>query len=715
MGLIIAVIVLLGIAGMFWLFTDQLALAPTPTPTQTPGSPVTATADFRATQVVEDMLTQEAERIAAGGTPMLTPSPSPTSTLSPTLSGALNLTTSTPTEVIVSLPIVSTGGGGTPTPTETQVAAASPLEPPLATPLFTSTGAVTTSAAEGLTPAAATPVALSPLGTPTANLIVLPIVSHDAASPQPPTPIPAQLTPTLVPQPPTEVAGLPPTPAQTQPPTPIPPTPSATQTQPPTPIPYTVPSLRAVVRDLEREVRIGPSNPYTVTGFLDAGDDVNILGRTPSGEWVFICCAIDDENRNNITAWMRRVYLDVRDNSLGQGAPEGADPNDVRWLSVYPTPALQPPLMTPTPIPANDFPLYRYTSNARARLPDLPNPPVDYAWPNQAQAGAALISPVIVSGSSVLVASADNHLYSFDRLNGNQRWRYDFDQPVRYAPVVRGSTIYAVDQSGRLFALEDRGNEAVPVWENPLALAQPPISGLNIYSGTLLLYLGNATTHQLYAVDSVESEIIDFTSPTNIGSGPRYPVLGDQLVYVYDAELANTDGSLAALDINDLSEIWRLPDVVSPTSLPIYAWPGVEAVADLYIAGSDNRIYSIDANTGSIRWSFDNGEMATGLAANGITLFISGDGYVKAVSRDTNELFWRTPVSGQVLGGPFVDGEQVIVFTASGSIHFLNAATGNVNNSAVIPAQANAPGAISGEWLFVPGANGTLYALREAQ
>src|SRR6185369_13165758 len=56
-SVVVSLMLLLGIGSLFWLVQNRFLLAPTPTPTATPAPLLTATPDFRATGVMEDMLT----------------------------------------------------------------------------------------------------------------------------------------------------------------------------------------------------------------------------------------------------------------------------------------------------------------------------------------------------------------------------------------------------------------------------------------------------------------------------------------------------------------------------------------------------------------------------------------------------------------------------------------------------------------------------------
>jgi outer membrane protein assembly factor BamB len=137
----------------------------------------------------------------------------------------------------------------------------------------------------------------------------------------------------------------------------------------------------------------------------------------------------------------------------------------------------------------------------------------------------------------------------------------------------------------------------------------------------------------------------------------------------------------------------------------------VRSLAELYVVSGNNRIFALDANTGVELWNIDNGEPATSLALNEGLLFVAGNGYVKAISRQNNTQVWRVGVAGQVVGGPFVDADHVLVVTQSGNIQFLDAQTGSQLNGSIIPAPVGGAAAVSGPWIYVPGADGRLYAL----
>jgi outer membrane protein assembly factor BamB len=465
-------------------------------------------------------------------------------------------------------------------------------------------------------------------------------------------------------------------------------------------------SLQGFVQGQAAPLRLGPSNVYTVVTTLNPDTKVTVLGRNPSGEWLYICCA--ENQQNQAPTWVRQAYVRPRDNQLQSGAPEGSNPNDVRWLAIQPAPSYLPLIPTPVPPGADDYPFYRYDRHGQGRVDQLPLPPLGEAWPADATAGGALSSPVAVMGSSVLVGSADNHLYSFERQTGSQRWRFNLCQDgctqINQAPMVYENEIFIIDQNRTVWAMNDQGGPNV-LWR--VRLDQSALTSFNIYSETLFLATGEGASHTLLALDRDNGAVLwrkDTTGPTL-----RYPIIGDQLVYA-------ADSFIAAYDVITGELVWENRNVQNIMAGPVYGSPGPSSVAELYLVTGDNRIFALDANTGVELWNMDNGEAATSLALNENALFVAGDSYVKAISRQDRNQRWRTPViGGMVMGGPLVDATRVLVVTQAGNVHLLDNESGSANSVPSIAASAGGAPAVSGPYIFIPGVDGRLYELLGSQ
>ena len=644
-SVIVALLVLLGLGVAFWTLENRPARAPASTPTATPRA-VGATGIPSPTPRL--VTAQPAPDQAS-----VTPGPAGISAEAPAVSATTSLR----------LRVVSLGGATGDAPEATAVA-------PTRTP--------------------------TPAVSPTMVIVSLPFVSRDEVTPAPTptatdTPTPAPPTPTSTS--PVELTGIAPTATR-----PSAPTPTATSTPPPLPTSYQIDSLKAFVNRQSVEFYIGPSSIYTDTGSLNIDTEIRLYGRNETGEWVYACCV------DNALAWVRQADVRIEGNEL-PGAPDDVEPNDVRWLRFEPVISTLRRLPTATPIPEGDFPLSRFTPDNRGYIQPLPNLfGAAKPWATEPQAGGSLVSPLVVAGSSVVVSSSDGHLYSFDRVNGNQRWRTNIGQLVTVAPAVDNNIIYIADNTGVLRALQDLGNATDEQWSR--SLGAPPVSGINVFSRTLFVNL----SQRLMVIDGEDGDVL---SELSLPVAPQYPTIGGQLLYIATGALRVYD-LMALIEERRVDLVWDEPNILNITAAPVYSSPGVKSLAELYVAGGNNRIYSLDANTGKEMWNQDNGETMTSLAVNNTALFISGNGYIRALSRVDGEEIWNRGISGQVLGGVYVDQQYLIAYLQNGSFLFVNASTGEVlANLAAYPAAATSGAAISRPYVFGPGNDGKLYSFRE--
>jgi outer membrane protein assembly factor BamB len=441
-------------------------------------------------------------------------------------------------------------------------------------------------------------------------------------------------------------------------------------------------------------VRTGPGSYYTSTATISAQQRVVLRGRDVSGEWVYLCC------EQNIDGWTLQANLQLRDNQLPLNAPSNSNPNDARWLLEKQSTAIAPiPVPAKTPIPAEDFPLYRRNGAGHAQVNMTFQPFFRSAWSQGAP--ASLSSPVIVVGQSVIVASEDLHLYNFDKTTGNQRWRRQFSNVIRHAIAVQQPFIFVVDSDGNLFSLIDQGNSIGVNWD--VKLPSQPRSAPNL-QGNFLFVAG--TNNVLYAIDRNNGSIV--WSISTPGNNLQYPIVGNQLLYV-------GNNSLRAVDIYDNgATVWERTDIFSSVSAqPVYSQPGVLTLAEVYAADANGRIYALDANTGKELWTYVGNERVDMLALDRSNLYMIGNGFVKAVARNNGAFLWRENVNGSIAGGPIVGEGRLLFAFESGTVEIRDAFQGTAVSWVNIGVGVAAQPAVGGGWLFVPGRNGILHAWRE--
>ena len=254
------------------------------------------------------------------------------------------------------------------------------------------------------------------------------------------------------------------------------------------------------------------------------------------------------------------------------------------------------------------------------------------------------------------------------------------------------------------------GNEAGLLWQK--ALPKPP-SGSLIVAGNnaskLYISTTDGTQHQLFAINRSTGEILSLDFKQT-GTKFRSPAVGSQLLYV-------GGNSVWALDVESFELVWANTEIQNVILPPIYAVEGVVALAELYLVDGANHAYSVDANTGVTLWRYDGNEPITGLAVNDTTLFVAGNGYLKAVTRNKeHKELWRAALNGQAPGGPIVDGEQILMISQNGDIQYVNLTDGSVHNDApLIKAPLSGAPAVSGLYIFAPSKDNNLYAMLGTQ
>jgi outer membrane protein assembly factor BamB len=653
-SLLVAFFVLIGVGWLFFVFQDGQLGGATPTATPTPlAATRTPTPDVRATLVADDMLTQ----IAYSATALARIDPA---ALTAAALSAESPATSLPAETQPAAPL----------PAETQLA--EPAQPAETLPAETQT-AVQLPLISGQTETTPVPTAL-PSATPTAPVAYLPDV--EIPEPQPTAPL-TEPTPTL-----------PPAPA---------PTAAATG------FVAQVARLAATVRNADTIVYIGPSTYYSQTNTpLTPNAGIELRGRSLEGDWLYGCCTNSGEN-----FWVRPAYVTIVNNPLPAGFPAGADPNspqwnpnNPKWLPVYQEPDVVPRPQATQP-PPNDYPLARYDPGNTGRLPMLPRPPLRDVWGNLQMAGQSFGSPVAVMGENVIASNQDGQLYSQNRSNGSQRWRYNLNNNGTLAPAIQDGRIYFPYASSRMIVLQDAGNTANQIFDIDLL-------GLITTSPAFqndIVFVGVG--------DNVDAKLVGMKRD-NLGERRTFeepqariqqPAIGQETVYVAADQLWAVDANWwRAPEI-----IWNSPDVFNVAAPPVYAYPGQLRSAELYVVDTNGLLHALDAHTGFRLWTYTAGSPQAMLAVNEMTVFLAGSGQLRAVSRQTGMQLWAVAYNDDLAGGPYVTSDRVLVITRNGAVLIYDAASGTtVDAGTSLRMALNGAPAISADWIFAPTA-GTLF------
>ncbi|HJP28788.1 MAG TPA: PQQ-binding-like beta-propeller repeat protein [Dehalococcoidia bacterium] len=285
-------------------------------------------------------------------------------------------------------------------------------------------------------------------------------------------------------------------------------------------------------------------------------------------------------------------------------------------------------------------------------------------------------SSPISEGDKIFVGNRDGNLVRFDPASGNldNSWRYPFDDGLgaMYSePVVVGDIVYGAGYTcrgnscdGEVFALNLE--DGVSIWR--LELKTKLVGPLAIAGSSLLFSTGE--------IDGEEED--------------------------------GTAGYLYALDISNGAVNWRMP-------LDGNAWSGVEVAGiAAYVATMSGTVYAVDTSdnpsfasdsTSRIRWVLDAGAALAGPihAEAGNIYFgdLANNAYkVNTANRSSTSLAselsagrgeWKYDAGAWVWAKPLIEDGTIFISALDGSIHALDAASGNQKWTVSIEGQIVSP------------------------
>jgi outer membrane protein assembly factor BamB len=254
--------------------------------------------------------------------------------------------------------------------------------------------------------------------------------------------------------------------------------------------------------------------------------------------------------------------------------------------------------------------------------------------------------------------------------SGHVRWQTPLQTPssppsTQAGPVTDGTLAYFT-QDGTVFAIQVATGRLVWQWHGGSG-----VSGMWPAAGLLTVLADQTGPHPVLAGLDTATGQVRWSEPMPGVLGTPLPTTGNGLV------LANTGHSLQTVNLSDGRQRWSVPSATDPAGfgavsglvlgttggtltaydehtgrkrwrlagLPAQASMRVDSGLALvgaagYGAGIPTALTAVDPATGKVRWRFDQGSMATVLAAG-------PQGIAVATSSPQGALYLLDPVSGQ--------------------------------------------------------------------
>lgn len=226
---------------------------------------------------------------------------------------------------------------------------------------------------------------------------------------------------------------------------------------------------------------------------------------------------------------------------------------------------------------------------------------------------------------------------------------------TEFSPAAADGSIIVAD-GATLIAL--RAADAQPLWTREFAA---PISAAPLRAaGWLLVSLATGEIAALRAADGRELWRRSLDGPLRV----RPSVGGRRLFVPID------DGRLVALDLTAGTLLWERTLGGSPREvLPLDA---------VFVGATDNHLYRLSPDDGSLHWRWRAGADIVGLPAvdESRLFFTSLDNILWALDRNSGVQQWRRPLPGRPRAGPLIVGRALFVSGVSAHVRTFDRETG---------------------------------------
>ena len=289
-------------------------------------------------------------------------------------------------------------------------------------------------------------------------------------------------------------------------------------------------------------------------------------------------------------------------------------------------------------------------------------------------------------------------------------WAFTTGGAVRSTPAVAGGTAVFGSNDGFLYALDLKtGAER---WR--VKLGGDVSSSPAIADGRVLVM---AADGRLCAFRLADGKPI-WTRPTgadlSLGSDPRTfdlwvssPTVADGVVYI-----GGGDGKVYSIDADSGRVRWTYA-----TRSRVRSSPAV-ANGSVFVGSFDGQVYALDAATGAERWKFQTGDavQSSPAVADGVVVVGSRAMAVFGLDAKTGALRWRRPHSGSwILGSAAVAGGRVIIGGSdSHRVEALDLQTGAALWSANVGARVLGSPVVAGDTVIYGGEDFRVYTLDAA-
>jgi outer membrane protein assembly factor BamB len=278
-------------------------------------------------------------------------------------------------------------------------------------------------------------------------------------------------------------------------------------------------------------------------------------------------------------------------------------------------------------------------------------------------------------GSRLFAAAHDGNVVALDAQSGKRIWSRKTKLPLSAGPGTDGKLVVIGSNDGDVIALDaDSGEEKWRVRVTSEVLSVPALA-----DNRVLLRTVNGKLSALSGDDGAQLWSIQQSMPRLSVRGASSPVIArGKVISGFD------NGRVSAFNIEDGAVLWdvlldppsgrteieRLVDINSDVQA---------AGGDVYAVGYQGRLGSIVLDSGQLLWSQELSSHS-GLCVDNNNIYVTDQqSEIVALSRGSGREIWRSKaLRNRDATAPTAYGGSIVVGDFEGYLHFLDAATGDL-------------------------------------
>lgn len=239
-------------------------------------------------------------------------------------------------------------------------------------------------------------------------------------------------------------------------------------------------------------------------------------------------------------------------------------------------------------------------------------------------------APALGANGLVYISSQDGHLYALDANTGARKWRFATGDWIESSPSIGpDGTVYIISRDSNLYAVN--GDTGRMKWKHEVGLVQcyPAVgSDGTVYVGTSTRMGASGTSALDGATGRTKWECPGVTGQIALSRSGTLYVADDQKVY--------------AVDANTGSKIWEyaMRGVIGST-------PAIGRDGTVYVGSVKGLMCALDGANGRLRWKFrcEEGPLLQPCIASDGTVYVAGRdrnaGCIYALDPRTGHVKWQ--------------------------------------------------------------------------